>query len=83
MGLESKMEKKKSFREEVSEKVHGKKKYRIRKQLEQDGDKEIEQFISSPSCLDSAYERLAIDQGMNNSPVFPENKEYIKRKYAN
>lgn len=33
-----------------------------------------------PSCLDSAYERLAIDQGMNNTPVFPENIEYMKSR---
>jgi hypothetical protein len=31
-----------------------------------------------PSCLDAAYERYAIDQGLNYNPVFPENKEYMK-----
>lgn len=31
------------------------------------------------SCLDSAYERKAIDDGMNHNPVFPENKEYLLR----
>lgn len=35
--------------------------------------------IPKPSCLDSAYERLAIDQGMNNTPVFPENKLYLQK----
>lgn len=32
------------------------------------------------SCLDSAYERKAIDEGMNHSPVFPENKLYLEEK---
>ena len=32
------------------------------------------------TCLDSAYERKAINEGLNNNPVFDENKEYIKRK---
>ena len=32
------------------------------------------------SCLDSAYERKAIDDGMNNNPVFPENKKYLELK---
>jgi len=27
-----------------------------------------------PSCLDAAYERRAIEQGMNSNPVFDENK---------
>lgn len=33
-----------------------------------------------PSCLDSAYERKAIDQGLVTKPVFPENKEYLEWK---
>lgn len=36
--------------------------------------------IPKPSCLDSAYERLAIDQGMNTTPVFPENEIYYQQK---
>lgn len=28
------------------------------------------------SCLDAAYERKAIDQGLVRDPVFPENKAY-------
>ena len=29
------------------------------------------------SCLDSAYERRAIDQGLVKNPVFPENIKYL------
>jgi len=29
-----------------------------------------------PSCLDSAYERQAMDQGVHFETMFPENKEY-------
>lgn len=36
-----------------------------------------------PSCLDSAYERKAIDEGMNSTPVFPENVEYLKIMRSN
>lgn len=32
------------------------------------------------SCLDSAYERRAIDQGLVLNPVFPENIQYMKEK---
>jgi len=32
------------------------------------------------SCLDAAYERKAIDDGMNDNPVFPENIEYLRIK---
>ena len=32
-------------------------------------------FKKKPNCLDSAYERLAMKQGLNNSPVFPENQK--------
>lgn len=37
---------------------------------------------TEPSCLDAAYERRAVEDGMNNNPVFPENdaKNIIKRK---
>lgn len=32
------------------------------------------------TCLDSAYERKAIDDGLNHNPVFPENIQYLKEK---
>ena len=32
------------------------------------------------SCLDSAFERQAIDSGLVKDPVFPENKQYMKQK---
>lgn len=32
------------------------------------------------SCLDSAFERQAIDQGLVTEPVFPENKLYLQEK---
>jgi hypothetical protein len=31
-------------------------------------------FRNKPSCLDAAYERKAMQDGMNSSPVFEENK---------
>lgn len=37
----SKKKTKKNFRQKVEEGLHGKRKYRLRKQLEKDGDKEI------------------------------------------
>lgn len=43
---------------------------------------EAEIELKPPSCLDSTYERRAIDQGMNSNPVFPENIAYLKlREY--
>lgn len=32
------------------------------------------EFNSEPSCLDAAYERLAMQQGLVTNPVFPENQ---------
>lgn len=32
------------------------------------------------SCLDAAYERKAIDEGSNTTPVFYENIEYLRSK---
>ena len=32
-----------------------------------------------PSCLDAAYERHAILQGLNRNPVFPENKAFLSK----
>ena len=29
-----------------------------------------------PSCLDAAYERRAVEQGLNSNPVFDENKQF-------
>lgn len=36
--------------------------------------------VNPPSCLDSANERRAIDQGLVVNQVFPENKEYLTQK---
>lgn len=40
----------------------------------------FEEEIPEPSCLDSAYERKAIDDRMNDAPVFPENILYLNHK---
>ena len=55
----------------------GKIKYRIR-EIE-----EMEQKRVVCSCLDSAFERQAIDSGLVTEPAFPENKIYMKQKNAN
>ena len=34
-------------------------------------------WSTEPSCLDSAYERRAIEQGLNEYPVFEENKPHM------
>ena len=39
--------------------------------------------LPKPSCLDSAYERKAIDDGLVQDPVFPENRIYLTNKIAN
>lgn len=45
---------------------------------------EIESQIKPPSCLDSAYERRAIDRGLVTQPVYDENINYMKlREYFN
>ena len=31
-------------------------------------------FKKPPSCIDSAYERKAVIEGLNKNPVFPENQ---------
>jgi len=36
--------------------------------------------VPKPSCLDSAFEREAIDRGLVNAPVFTENKIYLMYK---
>ena len=58
----------------------GKIKYRLREIEEMEQKKVVKDYIQC-SCLDSAFERQAIDSGLVKDPVFPENKEYIKRKY--
>ena len=57
----------------------GKRSYQVRK-LQQDEQKKIALEFLNCSCLDSAFERQAIDSGLCKDPVFPENKEYIKTK---
>ena len=53
--------------------------YFMNKKLYKQGDL-FEEEIPKPSCLDSAYERKAIDDGVNNNPVFPENIIYLAHK---
>ena len=57
----------------------GKIKYRLREIEEMEQKKVVKDYIQC-SCLDSAFERQAIDSGLCKDPVFPENKEYIKTK---
>ena len=63
-------------------KVQGKKAYRMRKLEEQDSKTQVDTYLRC-SCLDSAFERQAINQGLCTSPVFPENKQYLKKKNDN
>ena len=58
----------------------GKLPYKKRRIEEYETKQAVREFIRC-SCLDSAFERQAIDSGLCKDPVFPENKEYIKRKY--
>lgn len=53
--------------------------YFMNKALYKQGDL-FEEEIPKPSCLDSAYERKAIDDNVNDTPVFPENILYLKHK---
>ena len=39
---------------------------------------DAEDKAGKPSCLDAAYERQAVIQGLNKNPVFPENKKFLK-----
>lgn len=57
----------------------GKRSYQVRKLQQQEQKEVVKDFIRC-SCLDSAFERQAIDSGLCKDPVFPENKEYIKTK---
>ena len=58
----------------------GKVKYRMRVTEEKEAIKDMKSYIPRPSCLDSAFEREAIDSGLVTEPAFPENKIYIKQK---
>ena len=60
----------------------GKIKYRLREIEEMEQKKVVKDYIQC-SCLDSAFERQAIDSGLVKDPVFPENKQYMKQKNAN
>ena len=57
----------------------GKLPYKKRRIEEYETKQAVREFIRC-SCLDSAFERQAIDSGLCKDPVFPENKEYIKTK---
>ena len=57
----------------------GKIKYRLREIEEMEQKKVVKDYIQC-SCLDSAFERQAIDSGLVKDPVFPENKQYMKQK---
>jgi len=57
----------------------GKIKYRLREIEEMEQKKVVKDYIQC-SCLDSAFERQAIDSGLVTEPVFPENKIYMKQK---
>ena len=57
----------------------GKIKYRLREIEEMEQKKVVKDYIQC-SCLDSAFERQAIDSGLCKDPVFPENKQYMKQK---
>ncbi len=57
----------------------GKIKYRLREIEEMEQKKVVKDYIQC-SCLDSAFERQAIDSGLVTEPVFPENKLYLKNK---
>ena len=60
----------------------GKIKYRLREIEEMEQKKVVKDYIQC-SCLDSAFERQAIDSGLVTEPAFPENKIYMKQKNAN
>ena len=57
----------------------GKLPYKKRRIEEYETKQAVREFIRC-SCLDSAFERQAIDSGLCKDPVFPENKEYMKQK---
>ena len=53
------------------------------RQLERDTQQKVVKDYIQCSCLDSAFERQAIDSGLVTEPAFPENKIYMKQKNAN
>ena len=60
----------------------GKLPYKKRRIEEYETKQAVREFIRC-SCLDSAFERQAIDSGLVTEPAFPENKIYMKQKNAN
>ncbi len=36
-----------------------------------------DEWVPKPTCLDAAYERRAVFEGLNLDPVFPENKLFL------
>jgi hypothetical protein len=63
------------------DKHQGKKAYRLRMIEDNEQVKDVKTYIRC-SCLDSAFERQAIDSGLVSEPVFPENQLYLKNKNA-
>ena len=57
----------------------GKLPYKKRRIEEYETKQAVREFIRC-SCLDSAFERQAIDSGLVKDPVFHENKQYMKQK---
>ena len=57
----------------------GKLPYKKRRIEEYETKQAVHDYIRC-SCLDSAFERQAIDSGLVKDPVFPENKQYMKQK---
>lgn len=43
-------------------------------------EKPIDQQEPKCTCVDSAYERKAIAEGLNNNPAFPENIEWNEKR---
>jgi hypothetical protein len=42
--------------------------------------KPLDQQEPKCTCIDSAYERQAMSEGLNNNPVFPENAEWNEKR---
>ena len=57
----------------------GKLPYKKRRIEEYETKQAVRDYIRC-SCLDSAFERQAIDSGLVKDPVFRENKQYMKQK---
>ena len=54
----------------------------VEQSLEEMEQKKVVKDYIQCSCLDSAFERQAIDSGLVTEPAFPENKIYMKQKNA-